>query len=85
MPTDSALRVNERNGVIFLVITFGPRVLVIKMSKMADFLYILLMKAKIKQSVWAKYLTASKRSHLILLENAIDYWVLSSHEQDVNP
>ena len=46
MPTDSALRVNERNGVIFLVITFGPRVLVIKMSKMADFLYILLMKAK---------------------------------------
>ena len=85
MPTDSALRLNERNRVICLVITFGPRVLVIKMSKMADFLYILLMKAKIKQSVWAKYLTASKRSHLILLENAIDYWVLSSHEQDVNP
>ena len=50
MPADSALRVNERNGVICLVITFGPRVLVIKMSKMADFLYILLMKGKIKQS-----------------------------------
>ena len=50
MPTDSALRLNERNRVICLVITFGPRVLVIKMSKMADFLYILLMKAKIKQS-----------------------------------
>ena len=50
MPTDSALRVNERNGVICLVIPFGPRVLVIKMSKMVDFLYILLMKAKIKQS-----------------------------------
>ena len=46
MPADSALRVNERNGVICLVITFGPRALVIKMSKMADFLYILLMKAK---------------------------------------
>ena len=50
MPTDSALRVNERNGVIFLVITFGPRVLVIKMSKMADFLLYSADESKNKKS-----------------------------------
>ena len=43
--TNGAQRVDERNWIICLVITFTPRVLVIKMSKMAHFLYFLLMKA----------------------------------------
>ena len=30
--------------------------------------------------VWAKYLSASERYHLVLLENTIDYLVLSSHQ-----
>ena len=47
---DSAQRVDEKNAVICLVITFNPRVLVIKMSKMADFLFILLMTAKKNRS-----------------------------------
>ena len=34
-----ARRVDEKNGIIFLVIMFTPGVMVIKMSKMAHFLY----------------------------------------------
>ena len=32
-PVDKAWRADEKNGVILLVITFTPRVMVIKMSK----------------------------------------------------
>ena len=39
---DRAQRVDEKNGVICLVM-FTPRVIVIKMSKMAHFLYFLLI------------------------------------------
>ena len=46
IPTDRAQRVDEKNGVICLFIMFTPRVIVIKMSKMAHFLYFLLMAAK---------------------------------------
>ena len=42
IPMDRAQRVDEENGVICLVI-FSPRVIVIKMSKMAHFLYFLLI------------------------------------------
>ena len=41
LETDSAERVDEKNGVICLVIMFIPRVMVFKMSKMADFLFFL--------------------------------------------
>ena len=41
---------------------FNLRVMVTKMSKMAYFLYFLLM------TVWAKYLSESERSYLPLLE-----------------
>ena len=44
--TDRAQRVDEKNGVICLVIMFAPGVMVIKMSKMAHFLYFALMPAK---------------------------------------
>ena len=39
MSADRAQRADEKNGVIYLVIMFTPRVMVIKMSKMAHFLY----------------------------------------------
>ena len=39
-------RVDEKNGVICLVIMFTPNVIIIKMSKMALFLHFLLMAAK---------------------------------------
>ena len=40
-PTDRAKRVDEKNGVICLVIVFTPRFMVNKVSKMAHFLYFL--------------------------------------------
>ena len=38
-PTDRAQREDQKNGVICLVTMFAPGVTVIKMSKMAHFLY----------------------------------------------
>ena len=46
IPTDRAQKVDEKIRVICLVIMFTTRVMVIKMSKMAHFLYFLLMPAK---------------------------------------
>ena len=46
IPTDRAQRVDEKNGVICLVIMFAPRVMVIKVSQMSHFLYFLLMPVK---------------------------------------
>ena len=40
---------------------------------------------KKKVIAWTKYSTKSERSCLALLENVMDYWVLSYHYQDVNP
>ena len=45
LPTDRAQRVDEKNGIICLVIMLASGVMVIKMSKMAHFLYFLLMPA----------------------------------------
>ena len=41
-----ARRADEKNGVIFPVIMFTPRVIVTKISKMAHFLYFLQIAAK---------------------------------------
>ena len=46
IPTDRAQGVDEKNGVVSLVVIFTPRVMVIEMSKMAHFLHFLLMPAK---------------------------------------
>ena len=54
-------RVNEKKGVICLVIMVNSRVMVIKMSKMAQFLYFLLMSKKTLVKVWTKHLRAPKR------------------------
>ena len=51
IPTNWARRVDQVNGVILLVIIFTPGVMVIKMSKMAYFLYFLLTTAKISHSL----------------------------------
>ena len=48
---DRAERVDEENGVICLIIIFAPRVMTIKMRKMAHFVYFLLMPAKIQSQV----------------------------------
>ena len=71
---DRGQRVGERNGVTCLVI-FTSGFVVIKMLKMvfsADC-------SKMSVIVWAKYVSASKRSYLALSENAMDHWILSYH------
>ena len=45
-PTDGVLRVDEKNGFIYLVIMFTSRVMVIKMLNNGSFLYFLLTPAK---------------------------------------
>ena len=46
VPTDRGHLVAEKNGVICLVVMFTLRVTVMKMLKMFQFLYFLLMEAK---------------------------------------
>ena len=46
MPMGRAQRVDEKNAVTCLFIMFTPRVMIIKMSKMACFLYFALMAGK---------------------------------------
>ena len=48
--TDRAQRVDEKDGVIFLVIMFISRVMVIKVSKMAHFFVLSLLMPKKNQS-----------------------------------
>ena len=43
------------------------------MSKMAHFFVFSADNSKISVTVWAKYVSASERSYLALLENAMDY------------
>ena len=69
--TDRAQRVDEKNGVIRLVM-FTPRLTVIKMSKMACFMYFLLDTAKNQSQNSERYLTASKWSYLALSENTMN-------------
>ena len=49
------------------------------MSKLAYFLSQKMSHVKFSVTVWANNLTGFQRSYLALLENAMDYWVLSYH------
>ena len=55
---DRAQRVDEKNGVIYLVIMFTSRVIVIKMSKMAEIFLFSADESKKSVTVWIKYLSA---------------------------
>ena len=54
---------------------FTPKVMVIRMSKNSSSCYI---QQKVSPSL-GKYLNASEKSYLALLQNAMDYGVLSYH------
>ena len=70
IPTDETQRVNEKNGVICLVIMFTPKVMVIKMSDMAHFSYFLLMRIKNQsQSGQNIEMHLPERSYWVLSEN----------------
>ena len=46
LPTDRAQKLVEKNWAIYLIIMFTPTVMTIRMSKVAHFLYLLLMAAE---------------------------------------
>ena len=48
IPTDRAQRIDEKNGVICLVIMYTPGVMVIKMQSISNFSYFLLIPVKNK-------------------------------------
>ena len=58
---------------------FAPEVMVVKMSKMAHLSVFSADASKTSVRIWRKYLDASGRSYLALLENAMDCWILSYH------
>ena len=78
--TDRAQRVDEKNDVICLVM-FTSKVMVIRMSKMAHLMNFYLNTEKNRPSLgkWVTNLNASERSYLALLQNTMDYGVLSYH------
>ena len=52
IPTDRAERADEKNGVIYLAIMFCPRVMVIKMLKIANFCIFCWWQEKKIVTVW---------------------------------
>ena len=80
MSTYRAQRKDEKNDAICLVM-FASKVMVIRMSKTAHLMYFLLNTEKSRPSLgkWERFLNASERSYLTLLQNTIDYGVLSFH------
>ena len=78
--TYRAQRVDEKNDVICLVM-FTSKVMVIRMSKMAHLMYFLLNTEKNRPSLgkWIRCLNTSERSYLALLQNTMDYGVLTYH------
>ena len=58
IPMDRAQSVDEKNEGICLVIMFTFRVIVIKMSKMAEFFLFSADESKKSVTVWIKYLSA---------------------------
>ena len=55
IPMDQAQREEEKNWVIYVVIMFTPRVMVIKMPKMAEFFVFSVDQSKKVVTVWRKY------------------------------
>ena len=53
--------------------------MVIGMSKMAHLMDFLLNTEKKTDPVWARYLNAAEMSYLALLQNILDYGVLTYH------
>ena len=60
-----------KNEVICLVIRFTSRVMVFKMSEIANFFVFSADNSKKLVTIWAIYLSAPERSHQVLSENGM--------------
>ena len=70
-------KVDEKNGVICLVLVFPSSVMVRKLSKIVHFLQFYADLCKNSKFVKAIYTYASERPHYTLSENGMDYRCLS--------
>ena len=77
IPTDRALRGDEENGFICLVIIFTSGVTVILIFKNLSYFVFSADDSKTSVTLWAIYLKASEISYLAFSENTMDYWILS--------
>ena len=84
IPRDRAQKEAEKNGFIYHVIIFTPGVMVIKMPKMAHFVFSADDSQK-SVRVWAEYSSTSEKYYLALSVNTTDCWILSYHQQNLNP
>ena len=82
--TDRAPEVYEKNGVICLVTMFTPRVMIIKMSKMAHLSYSLLVKANINHSLgkmfkctWKILLSSFRKWYACCWKNSFGMWKIN--------
>ena len=66
IPMDRAQRVDEKNGVICLVIMFTPRVMLFKMSNIANFFVFSADNSKKLATFRAIYLRKPGRSYKVL-------------------
>ena len=75
-PTDKVQRVDDKNEVICLVLVLTLGVLVFKMSQMALYFVFPADDSKKNSHGLCKILIASDRTYSVLLEIAVDYWLL---------
>ena len=83
LQTIRAEKVDEKNGVIYLVSMFLSWVIVRKLSKNVQFLQSFADLSKKSKSVEAIYRYASESSHYTLSENSMIYRGLSHHSWDI--
>ena len=70
-------KIDEKNGLIFLVSMFPSRVMVLKLSKKVHFLQFCADPSKKSKSIKAIYLYASERSRYTLSEIGIVYYAMT--------
>ena len=70
-------KVNQKNGVIYLVSMFPSWVMVLTLFKKVHFLQFCANLSKKSTSIKAIYIYASARSRYALLENGIVYYVMT--------
>ena len=83
IPTDRSQGVGDKNGVICLVTMLTPRIMVIKMSKMAHFFVFFADDSKILVLLCGNYFNAPTRSYWVLPENCMVNRLLSYHSWDI--
>ena len=81
--TDMDQRLDEKNVVIYLVIKFALRIMVINISKIAHFIFFFSDGSPKIVPVWAKYLSTTERACWVFSENGMVYRLWSCRLLDI--